>query len=404
MRDVDYHASRLPKDMDRLRNAKGILDVNKELVLKFLEFAKANGSMPATIRNLIWSCTTAASIISKPFPEATYDDIIQVVAEIENRYKNEKTKIGLKSNLKVFFRWLRKTKDYPPEVDWIKINHKQVNNRLPEEILTEEEIVKMADAALNLRDKALVVILYESGCRIGEMLSLRIKDIQFDDYGCVLIVPKGKTGARRVRIIKYAKELLRWLDVHPLKSNPDSFVWISLGTNTKNQLISYIGVEYLLKRLAEKVGVTKRVNPHSFRHARATYLAQHLPNSIMNEHFGWTRDSRMASVYYHLSGKNVDDALLRVNGIKPQEGREAKPVTMKACAKCGEVNSILAHFCKKCNSPLDLEIMLEIDSRRKEFDNFVKDFLVALAERDMKIKAIFREMVKERKLEYLFER
>jgi site-specific recombinase XerD len=231
--------------------------------LNFLEFVKANGAMPATLRNLVWSCTTVASIINKPFTEATYDDIVKIVAEIENRYKSEKTKTALKSNLKVFYRWLRKTKDYPPEVEWIKINHKQVNNKLPEEILTEEEIVKMADAALNPRDRALVLVLYESGCRIGELLSLKIKDVQFDDYGCVLIVPKGKTGSRRVRIIKYAKELLHWLDVHPLKNDPESYVWISLGVNTKNQLVSYVGIEYVLKRLAKKVGITKKVNPHA---------------------------------------------------------------------------------------------------------------------------------------------
>lgn len=402
MKDPDYHAARLPKDISRLKNTTKILDVNKELILEFLEFAKANGAMPATLRNLIWSYMTVASIVNKPFPDATYDDIVKIVAEIENRYKSEKTKTALKSNLKMFYRWLRKTKDYPPEVDWIRINHKQVSNKLPEEILTEEEIVKMANASLNPRDKALVLILYESGCRIGELLSLKIKNVQFDDYGCVLIVPKGKTGSRRVRIIKYAKELLHWLDVHSLKNDPESYVWISLGVNTKNQLVSYVAIEYVLKRLAKKVGITKKVNPHSFRHARATHLAPHLQPPIMNEFFGWSKDSRMSSVYYHLSGKNVDEALLRMYGLKPQEDEETKTVTIRTCAKCGEVNSILAHFCKKCNAPLDLKIMLEVDSKRKEFDNFIRDFLVVLAERDKNIKRIFKEMVKERKLEHLF--
>jgi integrase/ribosomal protein L40E len=388
--------------MNRLRNSTKILDVNKELILSFLEFAKANGAMPATLRNLIWSCMTVASIINKPFTEATYDDIVKVVAEIEGKYKSEKTKTALKSNLKVFYRWLRKTKDYPPEVDWIKINHKRVNNKLPEEILTEEEIVKMADAALNPRDKALVLVLYESGCRIGELLSLKIKDVQFDDYGCVLIVPKGKTGSRRVRIIKYAKKLLHWLDVHPLKNDPESYVWISLGVNTKNQLVSYVGIEYVLKRLAKKVGITKKVNPHAFRHARATHLAQHLPQAIMNEVFGWSKDSRMSSIYYHLSGKDVDEALLRMHGLKPREDKEAKTITTRICAKCGEVNSALAHFCKKCNSPLDLKVMLEIDSKRKEFDDFMKEFLTYYADVDKNFKKVFKQFVKERNFEHLF--
>lgn len=49
-------------------------------------------------------------------------------------------------------------------------------------------------------------------------------------------------------------------------------------------------------------------------------------------------------------------------------------------------------------------MLMEVDKVRKEFDNFVRDFLIALAERDKKVKEVFREMVRERKLEYLFEK
>ncbi|MEM0049567.1 MAG: tyrosine-type recombinase/integrase [Candidatus Bathyarchaeia archaeon] len=214
---------------------------------------------------------------------------------------------------------------------------------MPDQVLTKEEVELLASKAGNLRDRALVLVLYESGCRISELLNMRIKDIVFDQYGCYIMV-SGKTGWRRVRIVEYSNELLKWLDSHPLKSDPEAYVWISLENFRK--VISPNTVNILLKKLAEKTGIVKPVHPHAFRHARATHLAKRLPEAIMKEYFGWSMDSRMASVYYHLSGKDVDEALLKAYGYKPEDG-EVKSIPSRICPNCGEVNTMLTHFCKK---------------------------------------------------------
>ncbi|MFH8080465.1 MAG: site-specific integrase [Candidatus Aenigmatarchaeota archaeon] len=382
-------ARSLEKDIERIKNFS-ICEENKQLIFKFFNLLNANGFRKATLRNVLWALSTIAKILNKPFTEATKEDIIAVVSEVENRYGSEKSKTAIKCELKRFYKWLKNSKTYPEEVEWIKLNHKLKNKFLPEEILTKEEIERMAKVANNLRDKALVLVLYESGCRVGELLSLKIKNIIFDEYGCVLIVD-GKTGMRRVRIIEYVKELENWLDVHSLRNDPEAYVWISLGKN-KRGLITYVQVESILKKLAEKVGIKKRVNPHAFRHARATHLAKHLPEAVMKEIFGWTKDSKMASVYYHLSGKEIDEKLLEVMNKE-----------VKKCFKCGEVNPSSFSFCKRCGSPLDIKMILEAEKVRKDFDDFVKDFLLVLANRDESVKEVFRQMVKERGLEYLFE-
>lgn len=402
MKDPNYYKIHLQTDLKRLRESEEISEENKKLMLDFLDFMKANSITEATQKLYIWSLSYCAKKLSKPFNQVTRDDIIKLVGGIEENYNSEKSRMMLKSNFKIFYRWLKKTKDYPDEVAWIKVRPKLSNNTLPEEILTEEEIVKMADTALNVRDKALCLIIFETGCRVGELRALKIRNVQFDNFGCILIVPKGKTGARRVRIIRYAKELLAWLDIHPLKSNPEAYVWISLGRN-KNELLSYLEVREILKRLGRRAGITKRVNPHSFRHARATQLASmNVGDAVMKEVFGWEKDSRMASTYFHLSGKNVDDVLLKINGIKTDES-EAKPAANRICCKCSQVNSVLSHFCKNCNSPLDLKIMLEMDSRRKDFDSFMKEFLIYYADMDKSFKKAFLQFVKERNYENLFK-
>jgi integrase/ribosomal protein L40E len=321
----------------------------------------------------------------------------------QNNAWSDWTKSDFKRIVKFFYRWLKFGNlegDYPDIVKWIKPKMKRNNSKTPEQILTKEEIELMASKANNIRDKALVLILYESGCRIGELLNMKIKDVAFDNYGCYVLV-SGKTGWRRVRIIEYSKDLLAWLDSHPFKNNPESYVWISLEEPEPENTLRPESVNNLLKSLAKKANISKRVHNHAFRHARATHLAKYLSEAIMKQHFGWTQDSKMASVYYHLSGKDVDEALLKLHGLKPEETKEETP-KIKICPRCGEANSILSHFCKKCNAPLDLPTMLEVEDQRKQLDEFLRDFLLFYSQQDPKFKKAFVKFVKERKAESLF--
>jgi integrase len=58
------------------------------------------------------------------------------------------------------------------------------------------ELEALVEATENPRDRALLLCHYESGCRIGELLTLKIESIRFDKYGALLIV-NGKTGAKK---------------------------------------------------------------------------------------------------------------------------------------------------------------------------------------------------------------
>jgi integrase/ribosomal protein L40E len=321
----------------------------------------------------------------------------------QNNAWSDWTKADFKRIVKFFFRWLKFGNlegDYPEIVKWIKVKEKKSNSKTPDQILTKEEIELMASKANNIRDKALVLTLYESGCRIGELLNMKIKDIAFDSYGCYILV-SGKTGWRRVRIIEYSKDLLAWLDTHPFKNNPESYVWISLEEPKPENTLRPESVNNLLKSLAKKANISKRVHNHAFRHARATHLAKHLSEAIMKQFFGWIPNSKMASVYYHLSGKDVDEALLKLHGIKQEKMKEETP-KIKICQRCGEPNPIFTHFCKKCNAPLDLKVMLEIEKQRKQLDEFLRDFLLFYSQQDPKFKKAFVKFVKERKAESLF--
>ncbi len=81
-----------------------------------------------------------------------------------------------------------------------------------------------------------------------------------------------------------------------------------------------------LIKISRKAGINKKIHPHLFRHSRATYMANYLTEAQMNQYFGWVQGSGMPAVYVHLSGRDVDDAILKANGFtKPESSPTIVP-------------------------------------------------------------------------------
>lgn len=131
----------------------------------------------------------------------------------------------------------------------------------------------------------------------------------------------------------------------------------------------------MLKELALKAGIRKRVYPHLFRHSRATHLASHLTEAQMKQYFGWTQSSRMASTYVHLSGRDVDGALLKLQGIDIQEKKNESELKVALCSRCNERNSPSSKFCARCGSPLNLETGLKLDEARERADRLMGELM-----------------------------
>jgi integrase len=329
------------------------------------------GYSKARILKYLSTLLSLAKLLGKPFVNAQKEDIIEVISKIEQSNYSDWTKHDFKSVLKVFFRWLRETEDYPEEVRWIKVTSKS-KVKLPEELLTIEEVLKMVDAAEHIRDKAFILTLYESGCRIGELLTLQIKHVHFDNFGAVLIV-NGKTGQRRVRIILSAPKLHQWIENHPLRDNLNAPLWITLG---KNKRVWHYGTaKDCIQRLAEKVGIKKRVYPHLFRHSRATHLANYLTEAQMKQYFGWVQGSDMASIYVHLSGRDLDNALLKLNGMETQEKKEEEKFKVIICPRCKKSNSFDAKFCSFCGMCLDVKTSVEVEELRSKVDQLMTELV-----------------------------
>ena len=139
-------------------------------------------------------------------------------------------------------------------------------------MLGQEDIEKFINACLTNWDRALISFLYEGGVRKGELLSIRIENINFDEYGAVVTIPEGKTGSRRIRVIYSASFLRQWIDTHPRKEDQEAFLFCSL--TSPYGVLSFTGLRDRLDTLANRAGIGKEICPHLFRHSRATHLAK----------------------------------------------------------------------------------------------------------------------------------
>jgi integrase/recombinase XerD len=276
--------------------------------------------------------------------------------------------------LKKYFQWLRKCdeeeQEYPEEVRWIKAHFKK-KRLVPEALITPEEVAKLAEAAENPRDRAFILTHYDGGFRIGETLSIKVVNLEFDKYSAVVRVD-GKTGPRRVRLTISTPALASWLSLHPFRNDPDAPLWIGVGTVGRNQPLSYAGARAMLRRLAKKTGLKKRIYTHLMRHSRATELANILTEAQMKEHFGWVPGSFMPSSYVHLSGRDVDGALLKAHGITmDQESKSKMEITLTKCPRCAKGTISEDQFCPACGMILNAKAAVHMEEERTKADRIM---------------------------------
>lgn len=356
--------------------------------VKFLQELRANGLADETLINYLKAARTLEPLNKDP-AEMEKSDLIEWSGDLRDRYADSTADL-YRICVKHYFKWLHTGEldggEYPDCVDWIKTGN---NGRsLPKEILSHEEIKRLAEGARKQRDRAMIWTGYESGCRQGELQGIDIRDVDFDRYGAQIMVD-GKTGKRRIRLVESVPDLKLWLSMHPKKDNPDAPLWISMRRNRLTKGAWYMN----LQRFTENAGIKKHVYPHLLRHSRATHLAaQGVNEAQMREIFGWTKNSNMPSVYVHLSGRDTDATVLELYGIDVNPSENQLKMGVKVCPFCRHENSPNAKSCNECNAPLDAIVAESSDERLREQDEPTKKIVQKLIDKAPEIvKAVMEE-------------
>jgi len=333
--------------------------------------------------------------VKKPFDEFTKEDVKELVKKVELSKLSQWSKVGYKQAIRHLWMLIDgvdwNEKNYPERVKWMKITLPRPEDTInPDVLIRPEEVKKMVKVAETPQDKAIIMTLFESGFRSGEFLGMTISSVKPVKNGCYLTA-NGKTGRRTILVINSAPLIERWLAHHPLKDDPTAPLWICEATNRKNEPLGERGLQEKLKEIAKRAGITgRKINPHSWRKASASYMAQFLPEAVMKKYYGWVKDSKMAAVYVHLSGKDVDDAILRLHGL--DEDNETPMIGKVKCPRCSNEVSKGCVYCPICGLCLDEKhsqeelIMVNGEPVSKDVINGLVEMIKQELRKELKIK------------------
>jgi len=206
--DIHNFGSRMRSFLGCLGERVGVRS-DAEVVRRFVDYCFSVGLSVSRVYKYVYMICKFSRMVKKSFGEVTRGDVERFVSWVErNRRFSPWTKQSYKVALKFFFKWFKGGGErYPPEVEWIKTTLKTRDELLPEQLLTEEDVMRLVRAARSLRDKAFIITLYESGARIGEIGSMRIRDVEFKENYAVITL-RGKTGMRRIPVVASVPYLL----------------------------------------------------------------------------------------------------------------------------------------------------------------------------------------------------
>ena len=205
--------------------------------------------------------------------DLTKDMLVDYLLELDKQYKATNTILRRASSLLGFYSFLMDEGLYKGKLpDYEKPRHEK---RIPN-ALTFEEVERLLDAPhiqtdSGMRDKAMLELLYASGLRVSELLSLRFKDIDFLNR-TIDVVGKGD----KERIVPFSKFSDKYLEKYldgPRKRNKgkDSPY---LFLNRFGKPLSRIYFFKAIQRYAKEADIDKPVSPHSLRHSFATHLLE----------------------------------------------------------------------------------------------------------------------------------
>lgn len=161
-------------------------------------------------------------------------------------------------------------------------------------VLSQDEIQRMFDVCENLKHKVILALLYSAGLRVSELINLKWKDIDRSRMVINIIQAKGKKD-RQVMLPSTIIPLLENY-YHQYKS-------VEYVLNGQGDLAQYSSrsVGEVIKQLAEKAGIKKRVYTHLIRHCTGTHLVENGTDIVLIQKLFGHSSVKTTNIYTHIS-------------------------------------------------------------------------------------------------------
>lgn len=269
--------------------------------------------------------------------EAYTNDLSKLISFLEiSNYSIAPEKVSL-SHLKEFIEWINKlglsARSQARIISGIKAFYKylllediietdpttllvtpQIGRKLPE-VLSVEEIDRLMNC-IDLskpegqRNKAMIEVLYSCGLRVSELISLKLSNIYFDQ-GFIRIIGKGN----KERLVPVSNKAIHEIQLYfPDRNSLKSISRESediLFLNRRGRKLTRVMVFTIIRELAIKSGIKKKISPHTFRHSFATHLIDGGADLRAVQEMLGHESILTTEIYTHLDRQYLRDAIIR---------------------------------------------------------------------------------------------
>lgn len=235
---------------------------NHEFLEMFLTAKQIEGCSERTTKYYRATVNHLLNYLHEPIRKVTTETMRQYLVDYQKINNCGKTTIdNIRRNISSFFSWLEE-EDYILKSPMRRI-HKIKTKKTVKNIISDEEIERLRDSCDNIRDTAMVDLLYSTGIRVGELVRLNREDVNFAERECVVF---GK-GDKERRVYFDAKAKIHLEEYLHSRTDSNPALFVTLDKPYDRLKIS--GVEIRLRQLGRRLKIEK-IHPHKFRRTMAT--------------------------------------------------------------------------------------------------------------------------------------
>lgn len=235
---------------------------NKNLLQQFIAAKKVEGCSDKTINYYKVTLEQMQKKMNKAIKQYTTEDIREYLANYQSNSRAGKVTIdNIRRIISSFFSWLE-AENYILKSPARRIHKIRTGNTV-KETYTDEELEQMRDHCEVIRDLAIIDMLASTGMRVGELVNLKISDVDFNTRECVVL---GK-GDKERRVYFDARTKIHLKKYLEQRNDQCEALFVTL--NKPYNRLNISGVEIRLREIGRKLNIAK-VHPHKFRRTLAT--------------------------------------------------------------------------------------------------------------------------------------
>ena len=245
--------------------------------------------------------------------QITKAKVKEFIASINKEEISARSQSRIISGIKAFYKYLI-LEDYLKVNPTELIESPRIGMKLPDTLSIEE--IDSLISAIDLshpqgeRNRAILEVLYSCGLRVSELTNLKLSNIRFKE-GYVKVLGKGN----KERFAPIGSSAIKFLNIYlneirnhqTIKKGSEDIVFL----NRRGNKLTRVMIFTIIKQLSEKIGMKKKISPHTFRHSFATHLIEGGADLRAVQEMLGHESITTTEIYTHLDREYLREAIMQ---------------------------------------------------------------------------------------------